>query len=179
MIVPPVDFWNRRTVFAGRSRRTLRARIARLFGDLAWYFTRHHPPGTVSFVMVDDESFWSEWTTPSGTYTRVRGVWSLTAYDRRVAVAQVHLQRLDVRARSRFPFFRVWQRVPPTPIHRRRLDGNVEADFILDGVTTPDPHFGATIVVVDQLNRRFLMRYEFAWRANGVGPTPRFDQEME
>jgi hypothetical protein len=129
--------------------------------------------------MVDDESFWSEWTTPAGRYTWVRGVWSLTAYDRRVAVAQIYLQRLDVRFRSRFPFFRVWQRVPPTPIHRRRLDGNIEADFVLDGITAPGSPFDATIVVVDQLNRRFLLRYEFTWRGGDVVTKSGFDRKMD
>jgi hypothetical protein len=91
-------------------------------------------------------------------------VWSLNAYGHHVSVEKIYLQRIAVRSCTRFPFIRVLQRVRPTLGHRRRVDGKIEADFILVGTTPPGTRLDATIVVVDQLNRRYRVHHEFVWR---------------
>jgi hypothetical protein len=126
----------------------------------------------VSFVMHDDESFWSD--QPGQLW--IHGLWSVRGLPPHIGIENIYLRLLAPAWRDSFPFVRFSQRVraiESSRVSRRHSgDGSIEADFVLAARMRHARRLNVSVTFVDHVGRRYQTRCAFDWRgAEGIART--------
>ena len=122
----------------------------------------------VVFTLNDAESFWSALSDGAAGTAWLHAVWSVRGLPRHLYIQKIYAERwIRPRYSSRFPFIRFRDRaraLAPASGRRRRLDGAIEADFLLSDAPEPGSPLTPTIRFMDQLGRRHRVSCTFMWR---------------